>query len=357
MAVSGLRISHTWYTALGEHDLTARSWAVVVTVFVASTGTASAVAAIAPPLPIEPPTGKVPPLPVPPVPTVTAPPTVPSTPVPLPPVVAPVPVPAAPAPAPAAAPPPTHAPAPSATRAAGESGRGDTGRAASPGRSAAGGSSLPGGSVARGRGASAGGADTPGADRVPGRAGRQDEAHVRRERRLRRTIRELRPCLPLLSRLATRVLVLRAGVGDREPHSRAAVARRVERPVRVVRRLERRGISRLRALMRAGSCSVTGAIAPDGAGAGGTALASSGGGAQVDLAEVSRGSEGTAPRDAGAVKSERSESAGDRSGSSGPIAGLLSRSSDATDLTVPALVLLVGLALLVGWRAQRGRSV
>jgi hypothetical protein len=195
---------------------------------------------------------------------------------------------------------------------------------------------------------------------------RQQERREERERRLRRTIRELRPCLPLLSRLATRVLVLRAGVGDREPHTRAAVARRVERPVRVVRRLERRGISRLRALMRAGDCSGSGAIAPDGAGVAGPAIASSGsGGAQVDLAEASvGGAGGSSSRDAGAVKGERSESAGqrsesarDRSGSGGPIAGLLPRPSDPVELTVPLLIVLAGLALLVGWRALRRRSV
>jgi len=76
----------------------------------------------------------------------------------------------------------------------------------------------------------------------------------RRERRLRRTVHRLSGCLDVLGTGSRRVLVLRAGVGKREPLSRSAVAERLDATVVQVIRSERRGVSRLRAAERAGEC-------------------------------------------------------------------------------------------------------
>jgi hypothetical protein len=50
------------------------------------------------------------------------------------------------------------------------------------------------------------------------------------------------------------VLVLRAGFGSADPHSRRGVARILDVRVQRVRRLERRGLREARALSRAGAC-------------------------------------------------------------------------------------------------------
>jgi hypothetical protein len=71
---------------------------------------------------------------------------------------------------------------------------------------------------------------------------RRAVARVRRERRLRTTVRRLQDCLGGLSRLQRRVLVLRAGIGAGPARSRARVARRLDVSVRRVARTERRGL-------------------------------------------------------------------------------------------------------------------
>ena len=77
-------------------------------------------------------------------------------------------------------------------------------------------------------------------------------------------------CLDTLPRLYRRVLVLRAGVGRQDVLTIAQTARRVDRRERAVRRIQRRGVRRLRAADRDGRC---GAAAPHGAGATGTVQA------------------------------------------------------------------------------------
>ena len=62
----------------------------------------------------------------------------------------------------------------------------------------------------------------------------------------------LRACLDGLPTLERRVLVLRAGLGPRQPRARARVARALDLSARRVRRLERRGLRRLRGLARGG---------------------------------------------------------------------------------------------------------
>jgi hypothetical protein len=77
------------------------------------------------------------------------------------------------------------------------------------------------------------------------------------ERRLRRTVRRLASCLDELPSRQRRVLVLRAGVGPRDPISRRRVARRLDLPVRRVARIERRGMRRLLSLGRCGAAPNT----------------------------------------------------------------------------------------------------
>ena len=62
----------------------------------------------------------------------------------------------------------------------------------------------------------------------------------------------LRACLDGLPTLERRVLVLRAGLGPGRPRARARVARVLDLSAARVRRLERRGLRRLRGLARGG---------------------------------------------------------------------------------------------------------
>ena len=76
-----------------------------------------------------------------------------------------------------------------------------------------------------------------------------------RERRLRRVVRAADACLAVLTTDQRRVLVLRAGLGSRDPHTRRATAERLDLSLRRVRRSERAGLARLRALD--GPCGTT----------------------------------------------------------------------------------------------------
>jgi hypothetical protein len=86
-------------------------------------------------------------------------------------------------------------------------------------------------------------------------------AVARAQRRLERTVTRLRGCLSSLAAGERRVLVLRAGLGLRAPMSRVRVAQRLRLGVTRVRQIERRGLRRLGAAGRAGSCSPAGAAA------------------------------------------------------------------------------------------------
>ena len=77
---------------------------------------------------------------------------------------------------------------------------------------------------------------------------------VRRERRLRSTVARLDSCLGGLPALERRVLVLRSGLGARQPRSRAGVGRALDLSPRRVGRVERRGLRRLRGLAGGGRC-------------------------------------------------------------------------------------------------------
>jgi hypothetical protein len=164
------------------------------------------------------------------------------------------------------------APAPSeptgTTRTTGSGGGPGGGDSGTGGGSAAGGGSTASGS-ASGRVAAAGrstavAARSAGARDTPRRA-------RSRERRLRRLVAASRGCLAALPAAERRVLVLRAGLGPRDPRSRRATAARLDVPLAAVRRRERAGVRQLRAL--GGDCGGA-AVSPSAASAAGAMLAS-----------------------------------------------------------------------------------
>jgi DNA-binding CsgD family transcriptional regulator len=73
--------------------------------------------------------------------------------------------------------------------------------------------------------------------------------------RLRAVVAKLEACFYALSRRERRVIVLRAGLGGRRPHSRSEVARRLNISRRGVRRVERRALGRLRLTARRDGCT------------------------------------------------------------------------------------------------------
>jgi hypothetical protein len=89
-----------------------------------------------------------------------------------------------------------------------------------------------------------------GRDRARARERRKDA------RRLRAILSKLEGCFYALSRLERRVLVLRAGLDGRRPHSRSGVAKRLNISRKGVRRTERRGLRRLRRAARSDGCAV-----------------------------------------------------------------------------------------------------
>jgi hypothetical protein len=92
------------------------------------------------------------------------------------------------------------------------------------------------------------------------RAGRSASGSPAAERRLRRVVRRLDGCLDAVPARMREVLVLRSGLGPAVRHSRAGVAALLDLSVRVVTRIEHRGVRRLEALDRRTGCS--GSAAP-----------------------------------------------------------------------------------------------
>ena len=193
---------------------------------------------------------------------------------------------------------------------------------------------------------------------------RRERAVLRsdRERKLRKQVQRLRQCLPGLRRLQARVLVLRAGIGDYEPRTRAAVARRIDRPLRAVRRAEQRGLKRLRAARQAGTCTRSGVVAPDGAGAnagsGSESLATAGtGAAAVGLADTSAdspGAVGAGSGERGGVEGESNRSPSTRAPQ--PLAGPLPDPAANPSVTIPLLIGLAGIGWLVARLLRRRTS-
>jgi hypothetical protein len=180
----------------------------------------------------------------------------------------------------------------------------------------------------------------------------------RADRRVRRLVARFGGCLQQLTVRQRRVLRLRAGLGPREPATRAAVARRLDLPVERVRRAERRGLRALRSNAREGcgaasdgagaDPALTGAV--DGAAAASAVLASGSGGRGGSGDPASGGG-----RNSGGGSSDGS-SGGD-GGSSGGVKGIGATSpppgAPATDVTLPLIVLLVAGLAAFGFRALR----
>ena len=191
-------------------------------------------------------------------------------------------------------------------------------------------------------------------------------AVARRDRRLRSRVRRFEACIGALPRSQRRVLRLRAGVGGERPQTRRRVARTLQVSTRRVRRLEHRGIRRLRGLARAGHCSADEHGIVGGGDDGGGTIQALGGLAATGLggliaARALRGLSGTAP-DRVEVKSER-ESSGDTTRKPGPAdagaeplkprppGAILER--DGRDLTLPLLLLAMAAALVIAVFAVR----
>jgi hypothetical protein len=151
-------------------------------------------------------------------------------------------------------------PLPPAPGGGGSGGGGGGGAAPTPSDNAGGDSSgagPAGGSSAGGGGAApAGGGDGSAAPRSVRPRATTRKAVERRsaERRLRRSVARLSGCLDELSGVQQRVLELRAGVGSASPRTRQGVARVLDIRVQRVRRIERNGLRRARALDRADAC-------------------------------------------------------------------------------------------------------
>jgi hypothetical protein len=169
---------------------------------------------------------------------------------------------------------------------------------------------------------------------------------ARRERRLRRVVTDLGGCLRTIGRLQRRVLVLRAGVGAARPHSRRAVAGRLDTTVGRVARVERRGLRALRRSARAGRCgepvTLVAAVVPSSG-----AQAASGTAAPV----ADRAPDGRAGAPVSGVREEfRTSAPPDEPGT------ILSVPGDAGE---PPVLLLVAAAFLAGfavvWARERRR--
>jgi hypothetical protein len=275
-------------------------------------------------------------------------------------------VPRAPAPVPSA-----PAPRTPVTSGGGGStgGGGGTSGAGSGGGSGGGGSAAagaPGGSAAPSRSAGAGrdGGDEGDGQAAPRRrsgARRDGQRRGRRaaakEARLRAIVHRLAGCLDDVRLAPRRVLVLRSGYGPFTPLSRAQVADRLDLATPQVKRLERRGLRRLRALREGGGCGAApssialsewtgdgaGSAATPGAGAdasGGSGSASGDGGSDSVADTVTTGL--SAP--ASAVKDLFETSPSGESGpSSNPPATVVRPSGGIGVLSLLAFVVGLGL--------------
>jgi hypothetical protein len=291
-------------------------------------------------------------------------PTVPSVPAPTP----PAPVPNVPLPQP----PPVPDPAPLPGTGGGGGGGGGGGSSSGGGGGGGGSTSSGGGgsnSSGGGGSSSSGGGSTSSSSSGGGAAGssssrsraraaaRAARRPTRRsERKLRRRVTRFTACLDDLSSSQERVLVLRAGVGSADPHSRQSVARILDVPVRRVVRIERRGLRTARSLSQAGACG----------GGGGTTSSSS-----VEPQYMVPGDTDTAAPDTAAGDGDpslgRTETTkDDTAGGSGDVRGesetnLPPRTfpedgSDAGGVSLAIGLALIVLALLAGFATPHVRA-
>jgi hypothetical protein len=182
----------------------------------------------------------------------------------------------------------------------------------------------------------------------------------RRDRRLRRKVVMLRGCLGGLERTERRVLVLRAGLGQRRPRARARVAGILDVPARRVARIERRALRHLKTLGQQDCGATTGGAAASTGDDGATdfALASP---AEVAAANgagdlVRDGGGGSSARERSEVKSEHAESRNKPAQPRG-FGGIVVPRGDRAALIFPlglaALALIGGAVFLLVRRRRR----
>jgi hypothetical protein len=135
----------------------------------------------------------------------------------------------------------------------------------------AGGGSAAGAGVPQRPGSAPGGPGSAPGGRGSAPGSRGGSGSAPRERRLRRKVRRLAPCLDAVSSLERRVLVLRAGLGRARPHSRSATARKLGISVRRAVRAEHRGLSGISRANGATGCGHGGGGGESAAGSGGFA--------------------------------------------------------------------------------------
>lgn len=176
----------------------------------------------------------------------------------------------------------------------------------------------------------------------------------RRDCELRETVAQTSRCLDDLSAGQRRVLTLRAGVGAGPPRSRGGVAKRLNITERRVVRLERTGLRRLRTLGKGGGC------APPSQSQSQSQSATSTAGAVAPLAAATLRTQSSGGEDKGGgggsgSGGERGKGGGSDSGGSadtpnesseiGGVAGASqSNPPGSVNLTIPLLLLFLGLA-------------
>ena len=195
--------------------------------------------------------------------------------------------------------------------------------------------------------------------RVLDRRGKRAAYRPLPPRRLRRALRRLEPCLPLLSRRERRVLRVRAGLDGGRPLTVRRAARRLGLSRRRVVLIEGRSLAKLRLALSAGSCGGgTGPVAPATAVAGSAYGGPGGPGAGSLLAQsMVLGARRRGPAEASFVGTSVNDDR--RAGSGGALvpgaAGALSIDRVGNGLgSRELLVLLGGLALFVA--APRARA-
>jgi Sigma-70, region 4 len=180
---------------------------------------------------------------------------------------------------------------------------------------------------------------------------------------MRRIVARYGGCLSALPARQRRVLRLRAGIGPREPASRATVARRLDLPMPAVRRAERRGLRRLVREGRAGCAGPASdgdpaAIA--GTAGAGTTLVTGGGAGTTTGGPAARAGDtagGGDPARAGVTGG--GSAAGGANGNGGGAGGVKCLTATnpgpaaPLDITLPLLaVALAGIAAFTAWRLR-----
>jgi hypothetical protein len=179
-------------------------------------------------------------------------------------------------------------------------------------------------------------------------------------------VRRLDGCLGAISLRTRRVLVLRAGLGTAERHSRAGVAAVLDLTVRRVARIERRGVRTLRRLSRTTGCASSLSGGSIGLGTGGSTAA----GAPPDLAsfspESALGGAMAVLGSSGPADSGDDALGGDQSSSSSGAGAVLGTSAEHTlpkaiapitqpgsDLSIVVMLLALAIAAAAGVLAVR----